>query len=335
MSRKLASFQKVLSVEPIDNADNIEKIKVLGWTLVAKKGEFKPNDICIYFEIDSLLDTTKSEFAFLEGRNMKVVEIDGEEYRGSVIKTMKLRGVVSQGLALPISILDEEMALEEGMDLTEYLGIVKYEKPIPAELSGQVKGQFPTFIPKTDETRLQADPDILNRHQDTIVQIRIKYDGSSCTIYKKNGEFGVCSRNLDLKETEGNTLWEIANRYNLKEKLPEGFAIQGEVYGEGIQGNPHKIKGQDIAIFNVYDINSQKYLDNIDFITFCRNLDIHEVELIEIGKKLSEYTLDNLIELANNTKLEGIVIRPITEEVDENIGRLSFKVISPKYLLKK
>src|ERR1700753_4271510 len=156
MERKLASIQEVLSVEDIPGADNIQVATVKGWKLVVKRDEFKAGDRAIYCEIDSFLPI-KDEFEFLRKSSYKKMG-DLEGFR---LKTIKLRGQVSQGLLLPVVALkdkvypDQYRALQIGDDVTEPLGIFKYEPPIPAELSGVMKGSFPNFIPKTDEERVQ------------------------------------------------------------------------------------------------------------------------------------------------------------------------------------
>lgn len=140
--RKLASIQRIKALEPIEGADAIERATVLGWQLVVKKDEFRVGELCIYCEIDSILPE-KPEFEFLKSRGMR-------------IRTIRLRGQISQGICFPLSFLPAETLIEEDSDVTEILGVTKYEPPIPASLAGVMKGAFPSFIPKTDETRVQV-----------------------------------------------------------------------------------------------------------------------------------------------------------------------------------
>lgn len=146
--RKLVSIQEIKDVKPIENADKIEVVKILGWAVVVKKGEFKVGDKVVYAEIDSLFPE-KEEFEFLRDRGFR-------------IRTIRLRGQVSQGICFPIDILPEG-EYEIGDDVTEILGVTKYEPPIPACLSGRAKGTFPSFIEKTDETRVQVLQDRLTK----------------------------------------------------------------------------------------------------------------------------------------------------------------------------
>ena len=341
--RKLVTIQKIEDIQPIDGADAIEKAKIKEWWVVTKKGEFKIGDYCIYFEIDSFLPI-KLEYEFLlRGSSPKKMLVDGQEKEGIRLKTIRLRGQISQGLALPIAIIANNLPKEVGDDVTEILGVIKYEPPIPANLKGVVKGNFPSFIPKTDEERIQNCADLLEHQKGSVVYITSKLDGTSATYFKYEGEFGACSRNLELKESSGNTIWEMADKYNLKTCIPDGFAIQGELMGEGINKNILKIKGHKLFVFNVFNIKEFKYLDLDEMILFCRKNKLDIVPIIESGVILN-FTFEQLMEMANknsplnsNVLQEGIVVRSVTEKralINGVEGRFSFKVISNDYLLK-
>ncbi len=334
--RKLASIQKIIALEPIEGADAIEKATVLGWELVVKKGEFKVSELCVYCEIDSILPE-KPEFEFLRPRNFRV-------------KTIRLRGQISQGICFPLSFLPTDFEINEGNDCTEILEIIKYEAPIPASLAGVMKGGFPSFIPKTDETRVQVLQDLLNKYQGEKCYVTEKLDGSSATIYWKDGEFGVCSRNLELVEDPENTFWKVAIELSLKEKmtsLGKNIALQGELVGEGIQGNKLKVKGQTVFFFNAFDIDTFSYLSFIDFKQLIEKLNLETVPILEENYML-ENNISTLVEKAKmrsvvntETWAEGIVIRPYEEINDKSFsrdlssnGRVSFKAINPEFLLK-
>ncbi|HBX51801.1 MAG: RNA ligase [Bacteroidetes bacterium RIFOXYA12_FULL_35_11] len=334
--RKLASIQRIKTLEPIENAEAIEKATVLGWQLVVKKNEFKPGDLCVYCEIDSLFPD-KSEFEFLKPRGMR-------------IRTIRLRGQISQGICFPLTILPAACGISEDADVTEILGITKYEPPIPACLAGKVKGKFPSFIPKTDEVRIQVLENILAIYKDEPCYVTEKIDGSSVTYYMNEGVFGVCSRNLELLEDDENSLWKVARAYKIEEKLltMEGnYALQGEIMGEGIQSNKLKLRGQHVFFFNVFDISKREYLSFSDFEKFIAEMDLKTVPVIE-----KDYILSNSIEelvkksvrkslIAPDVWAEGIVIRPLKEKSDFSKeakdlfnGRVSFKVVNPEFLIK-
>jgi len=156
--RQLASIQRIKSINPIDNADQIEVATVLGWHAVVEKSKHKAGDLIIFFEIDSFLPI-KEEFEFLRSRCYKKMD-HGDGFR---LKTIRLRKQVSQGLVMPLSIIPDCLAYDEveGYDLTEALGVIKYERPIPATMKGTVKGSFPGFMPKSDETRCLSEGTIL------------------------------------------------------------------------------------------------------------------------------------------------------------------------------
>ena len=223
--------------------------------------------------------------------------------------------------------------------MTDLLDIVKYEAPIPAELAGKIKGNFPSFLRKTDEERVQ---NLSKEYENWIADdldfyVTEKLDGSSATFYLNEGEFGVCSRNLDLLETEENTFWKVARELKLEEKLREygkNLAIQGELIGEGIQGNPYKLKGQTVKFFNVFDIDSQSYYGLPMFLaTFQHQFHLDTVPILtNLTMKLPK-TIDECLFCAEaksvlnpNFDREGIVFRTMGRDV-------SFKAISNKFLL--
>jgi RNA ligase (TIGR02306 family) len=362
MERKLATVRKITDLKQIDGADNIELAIVDGWqVVVAKNVQHKIGDFVVYCEIDSFLPI-KEEFEFLRKTSYKKMG----ELEGFRLKTIRLRQQLSQGLILPISVLnskfnpdmvvdiskqpwgdqlqvgpyDDALVIEVGMDVTELLGIVKYEPPIPAELSGKVKGMFPSFISKTDEIRIQNIPDEYKTYTESNDDFYFteKLDGSSATFYINNGEFGVCSRNLELLETEGNTFWKVARQLDLENKMKaqnKNFAIQGELIGEGIQGNPYNIKGHTVMFFTAFDIDMRKRFNYAEFAMFMARNQLEVAPLLSImaGIDLPK-TIEELLKFAENksclnekTEREGVVIRTY-----DNL--ISFKAISNKFLLK-
>jgi RNA ligase (TIGR02306 family) len=332
MERKLASIRRISDIQPIEGADMIELAIVDGWkVVVAKNVGHRINDLVVYCEIDSFLPI-REEFEFLRKSSYKKMG-DQEGFR---LRTVKLRGQVSQGLILPMSVFALYPSNPtEGDDVTEALGIVKYEPPIPAELAGKVKGLFPSFIRKTDEERIQnlaSEYEEMKKHTYYVTE---KLDGSSATFYYNNGEFGVCSRNLELLETEGNTFWKVARELDLENKMKEygmNISFQGELIGEGIQGNPYKIKGQTVRFFNLFDIDLQVYHSLSVFKETMKVLGLGTVPVLDTHFKLPD-TIDELLQMADNKSelnpnfdREGIVVR--------NLDRtISFKVISNKFLL--
>lgn len=375
--RSLASVQTIVAKYPIENADKIESVRILGWNCVVKKEDnFQVGDKVVYVEVDSIMPD-KPEFDFL--RDSKGVM--------KKLRTIRLRGVISQGLVLPLSVLpDGEYA--EGQDVTEVLGVTKYEPEVSESLRGKQKtsvkvcfpdwmphfirkfmvqytlplarflfnkkmgATFPPFIPKTDETRVQVLQSLLQKHEGVACYVSEKLDGSSCTVYLNEGEFGVCSRNIDLKEEEGNAFWDTVKAHDIEKKLRRlikeikinNVAIQGELIGEGIQGNKYKLRGKDIYFFNVWDIDKREYLSLNDFTSFITLINEKTVPILQITHALIASS-DYYVELAKGKSVladvhrEGIVIRPketIKDFESRGLtnGRISFKAINPDFLLK-
>ncbi|MFN0033797.1 MAG: RNA ligase (ATP) [Saprospiraceae bacterium] len=326
--RQLASIQRIKALEPIENADAISKATVLGWQLVVKKDEFQVGDLCIYCEIDSLLPE-RPEFEFLRPRKMR-------------IRTVRLRGQISQGICFPLSFLPEGTDIQEGADVTDALGVTKYEPPMPANLLGIALGPFPSFIPKTDETRVQVMQEVLDKYAGELCYVAEKLDGSSVTYFTKKGHFGVCSRNLELLEDPDNSIWQVARALDLENKLAaldKDYALQGEIVGEAIQKNKYRLRGQQVFFFNVFDIDAYRYLDFAECQAMLLHLGLSSVPVLETGYALSN-DIAVLVEksvgksvLNADAQREGIVIRPLTERQDM-IGRVSFKAVNPEFLLK-
>lgn len=332
MERKLVSPVVIDDVQPIEGADLIEVATVKGWKLVIKKGEFKIGDHALYCEIDSFLPV-KEEFEFLRKSSFRRM---GEQ-EGFRLKTMRMKGQISQGLLLPVHLLDG-YTYQLGEDVSARLDVIKYEPPMPAALGGIAKGLFPSFIPKTDEERIQnlsADYEKFKQHTFYVTE---KLDGSSVTYYLNEGNFGVCSRNLDLEETEGNSFWKVAADENIAAKLAalgKNIAIQGELIGEGVQGNPYGLRGQSVRFFNAYDIDERRYFGKDEFTALIASLELQTVPLLHMSYTLPD-SLDALLKIADGvsvlapkgkaTEREGLVIRSLDRKI-------SFKVISNKFLL--
>ena len=327
--RKLASIRTVLGVSPIDGADKIEAVQIDGWQCVAKKGEFQPGDLCCYFEIDSFLPAYNPAFDFLMSRGKQTSSDGIEGYR---LRTAKLRGTISQGLALPVSILFGSENVQDGDDVTERLGVTKWEPVLPASLGGEAKGVLPCWIHKTDQERIQNIPQVLDLA--LVYEVSVKLDGSSMTIYHRDGETGVCSRNIDLRDAEGNTFWQVAKRYGLPERLASigNFAIQGELIGPGIQGNKEKLKAHELYVFDVWLIDEQRYATPTERYPIVELLGLKHVPVLHYAVAAPSSVADAL-NLAEGSSLnpevqrEGLVFKSLC-------GTVSWKAISNKWLLK-
>lgn len=346
--RALATIRKIAEIQPIQGADAIEAVRVDGWWVVAKKGEYAVDQLAVYLEIDSWVPTAIAPFLTKAGHEPK--EFEG--VKGERLRTVKLRGQVSQGLLLPIehciSTAGCTSPIQEGNDWTEHLGILKYEKPLPAALAGLAKGNFPSFIPKTDQPRVQnCGRQFEEWSEGTVWEVTEKLDGSSMTVYVNHNEFdddgapkhGVCSRNLELKFDTSNSFWEAAVKYQLIEKIKTtglSLAIQGELVGEGIQGNSYKLQGRQFFCFDIWDIDNQRYLLPEDRRQLCVDLGIQHVPYLgrgAIGKMISSQEAiineaDGQSAIGCKPAREGLVWKSVDKH------DVSFKAISNKWLLK-
>ena len=328
--RKLASVRKIAGITPIPGADAIELAVVDGWKCVTKKGEFQVGDLVIYCEIDSFLPV-KPEFEFLRKTSFKKM---GDE-EGFRLKTIRMRGQISQGLLLPVSVLDQPFSL--GDDVTEQLDIQKYEQPIPACLGGSVVGPFPSGISKTDEERIQNLASDYDSYFGKPFFVTEKVDGTSFTAFYNDGEFGVCGRNWQLAEDDKNSYWQMAKQLDLQtkfEKIGRRLAIQGELIGPGIQSNRYKLKQLQLLVFNVFDIDEHAYLDKTDASELCQELGVEQVPYLET--RTVPQSMDEILDLAEGKS----VLNPQTEReglvwvYGSGRDRVSFKTISNKFLAK-
>lgn len=378
--RKLASIQKIISLTPIPNADRIELARVLGWKCVVKKGEFKVGDKCVYIEIDSIPPSDNPVFDFLKHSNGKMGRI----------KTIKLRGQISQGLAMPLRMFPALGKCHVGDDVTKKLGVTKwepdernkvkieqsplymrrfhnrhlkwlYDKPwcnlFGKWLYVKRRAKFPSFLNKTDETRVQVLGDVLEKYKGVECYVTEKIDGQSITIwFDGGGKMHVASRNYEILDHD-DYMWKAVEAENIEKRIrtlymdskPRYLFLQGELTGPGIQGNKYKRTRYAIDIFNVgsYENGRIEYY-GLDTLDYCQiEVGLHIVPVLLTGYEL-ESDIDKIVEMSKGESVikpqlhiprEGIVIRPVKTIYDNRIkgmvgNRISFKAINPDFLLK-
>lgn len=372
--RKLAHIEKIEWKRPIEGADRIELVGVLGWQCIAKKDEFQVGDLCVYIEIDSIVDKTNPDFAFLEKRNYK-------------IKTMKMKGVLSQGIVFPLSILPKK-EWSIGLDVTSLLKITEIEDELPKQkpenalnslkqrhkklyknkvfqwfmkfkwfrrialklLAPHKKPKnFPDWIVKTDETRLQNMPFVLEQYKNVPMIVTEKLDGTSTSFglkreKKRKYDFAVCSRNVRQEDINQKCFYDdnvyhiIAQKYDIKSVLmkilteynAKTVVLQGETIGEAIQKNKYGLQGIDFYAFNL--VIDGKRIDSSEATDIVHKFGIKWVPIISASFTLLP-TVDEMITYADGTSViadtlrEGLVIR-------DHENTISFKCISNKFLLK-
>jgi RNA ligase (TIGR02306 family) len=338
--RKLATIERIAEIHPIPDADAIERAVIRAWNIVVGKGQHKVGDLVVYCEIDSIMPE-RPEFEFLRPRGFR-------------IKTIKLRGQVSQGIVFPIDIIPSDITIVgPGQDVTDLLGVTKYEPQIPACLAGLAKGAFPSHSIKTDEERVQNLVDLYEEYRTKYTWIATeKLDGTSATYSIVNDEFGVSSRNLELKETEDNTFWKVARALDVEAKMRKymddhglnALTLQGELIGEGVQKNKYKIKGQTVRFFRVFDPTAYAFLPYSQSVEAIAEMGLQFVPIIETDMTLPD-TVEEIILFADGrsalyeTAREGVVfvadqLIDKSADLSRYQGRLSFKVISNKFILK-
>lgn len=313
-----ATIQRINKIEAIEGADNIEKAKVMEWECVVKKGEFNEGDLCVYCEIDSLLPSDAEWAKFMEPRKF-------------LVKTIKLRGVLSQGLILPLSIVNKKVKEED--DVSELLNIKHYEKPatgsnIPISKwkklwnwfiyiflrkvlhlkESKTSKEFPThLVSKTDELMLQSYSKILEELKGKECYITVKCDGSSATYiwYKKKqkklfefffgSSYNVYSRNNIRTKDRTSVYAKLGQKYNLEKIMKKdgrNLAIQGEACGPSIQKNRLQLSQPDLFIFNIFDIDKKRLFNDEEMLAFCRANGLKTVPLLGRFVMGEEHTVE-------------------------------------------
>lgn len=352
--RKLASIQKISDIQPIEGRDRIVLASVLGWRVIVKKDEFQIGDLCVYVEIDSVMPE-KEEFEFLRSKKFR-------------IRTMKMGGVVSQGICFPLSVLPGGL-YQEGDDVTELMGVTQYEPemddPITPEpkkkswlmrfswyrklVRRNTKSEFPKQISKTDEVRIQNAPEMLKDKNPYIVTEKVDGCSGSYLLIKhsflffKWYEFIVCSRNRSIHTNDGSIYWQVAEKYDIQNKMKKmigkykWIAVQGECVGPKIQGNKYKLTSPRFYAFNF--ITPEGRFGSIKAKGVLSLFEIDFVPILSIDQRLPD-TVEDMLAMAhglscipsdgdpnNRTIREGLVVR-------SRDGKKSFKAVDPEFLLK-
>jgi RNA ligase (TIGR02306 family) len=338
--RSLVSIQKVRGISSIADSDFLELAHVMGWQCVIKKGEFKEGDFGVYFEVDSFLPLD-TRYEFLRASSYRDNVDNGEGFR---IRTMKMRGQLSQGLLLPVEKFPELKSwfpdlpdLIEGTDVTEKLNVKKWYIPETSNVSGTIIGDRPYGIPASDEIRIQSSLELLDQLSGKPYYITTKMDGTSGIAYYIDGKIGCCSRNKEIKDEESALYWLPVNKYGLREKLPKlgkNIVLTGEICGPGIQKNKLRIDEIVWLIFDVKDCDTNKYLPYDEACALCAELNLSLVPLEERGENF-DYSLDVLLEKAKGKYTSGLDKEGIVVRSANSPKAISFKVLNNDALLKE
>lgn len=345
--RKLASIEVIWKIEPIEGADNIELAHVLGWQCVVAKGQFKPMDRGVYFEIDSFLPI-EDRYEFLRKTSYKNTDIMGEGFR---LKTVKFKGKISQGLVLPLDKFPElNVNMDTGTCVAKILNVRKWEIEERATTGGNIIGELPYDVPHTDETRVQALPELIKEFAGHDYYISTKMDGTSCSLSIDENGFHVTGHNYEYKDDGSSSFYEFVKKREYQDKMETFMAkhpnvktltVQGEFCGPGIQKNRLKLSKPEWFVFTIRVNGNRSGL--WDMRSICLALDMPVVPIEETGRNLNLCypTVEALLKRAdgdypNGGKKEGIVIRTVEPVFCYLIsGPLSMKVVNNSYLLKR
>ncbi len=355
MTRQLATVKPISELRPIPDADSIETAIIDGgWPTVVRKGQYEVGELVLFLEIDSWVPVGLAPFLFTKNEPKTYQGVKGQR-----LKTVKLRGQLSQGLALKLEPIDHicydvvgSVKYDDGtpyvIDITgnldEQLGILKWEAPENDQLAGNARGNFPHFIPKTDQERVQNLANKLQDHWNETFEVTIKLDGSSMTAYYFEGEFGVCSRNINLQTAKDNTYWKVAIQLRLEEILTKHYeetgqylALQGELMGPGIQKNREGLTTHEFYVFDVWNISEQRYLTPKERYDLMASehfyfSDIRHVPVLSQIGFITGCTVDDILAYAEGPSLhnevrEGVVFK-------SNSSNFTFKAISNNFLIK-
>lgn len=377
--RKFVTIRKISEINDIDGADRIKTAVIDGWEVVVKAGEFSVGDDCVFFEIDSFIPVEDMRFEFLHKSSIR--EFEGK--KGVRLKTIRLRGQISQGLALPLSLFPEiQSYIEEYPNEDKYemcfdglLGVIKYDTFLSKRgsssggakiIASHAAGEFPWYVPKTDEERIENLWNKRNRliGNDTSREFyyTLKVDGSSTTVLVTTERTGyydgldvdddgtqllVCSRKLVLKYNADGTFWKAIQNSNVDKAVKAIYAetgrqiaIQGETLDPAIQGGRENFTEPTFLAFSAFDVDAGKHMPYSEFIEMMDHYSVPRVPVLKVGAPFEEFkTLNEMKAFVDNMKStfadkvfsdtpEGIVFHAC----DGN--KVSFKCISREYLLK-
>jgi len=331
--RSLVTIQRVKSISGIPDSDFLELAHIMGWQCVVKKGEFKPDDLGVYYEVDSFLPV-EERYEFLRNSSYRDNADNGQGFR---IRTVKMRGQLSQGLFLPLDKFPELAGYNEGDDVTEKLNVKKWYIPETASAGGSIIGDKPGGVPTSDEIRLQSALELLDQLKGKPYYITTKMDGTSGTVYYIDGKTGCCSRNKEIKDEADALYWTPVYSYGLKEKLAsygKNLVLTGEICGPGIQKNRLRLQKTEWYVFDILDWDSHRYVSYDQLREICSALGLQIVPLEERGENF-QYDLETLLEKAKGKYPSGLDKEGIVVRDAESPKGTSFKVLNNDALLKE
>jgi RNA ligase (TIGR02306 family) len=352
MSTFAVTIERIAEVEMHTNADRLEMAKVasMSYQFVIGKGQFKLGDLVIYFPIDSLLPQNVITAIGLEGK------LSGAEKNR--VKTVRLRGAISQGVVAEPALLLPDWKdggeYREGLDVTEQLGVTKYEAPPVISQAGNLVA-LPPLVRVYDIEGVERFGRLAELLMDEPVYITEKLEGSHfAASIDRDGDIAISQRRYKIEPMAGaeHDWHKVARLSGLFEKLPamkteiervrgepiEGLTLRGEMIGPGIQGNYYKLPAQEVRMFEI-EVNGTP-VDADTFLKLSGKFKLTGAPIMGVGVPLRDWLNGETLAAASdglsviNTALarEGMVIRPMREMYDMEFGRVILKQRSPQYL---
>ena len=357
----LAVVSTIQSLAPIEGKDRIVLAKVQNYDTIVQKGEFNVGDAVVYVFYDSILPV-KPEFEFLRKRCWT------EKWQGFRIRPMKLGGIVSEGLVLPMSVLPErKKPYKQGEVVTDALEIRRYDPEALLENQSQKKDNwflnifmryawfrkfynrfvrkvkpktgYPAWIDKSDEENIEKIWDDISKYPDTKYIITEKMEGQAASFSIEKGKFKVYSHNFSV--TSGNWV-EVAKIYGLEEKMKkwckqrgwDRFCIQGEVCGPGIQGNIYGFPALRLFLYGGFHSDHTRFTMQ-ELLDFSKINNIPVVPVLGTDVKLGDIgDLDAIIKFADGQSVIKNNNKPVLREGvvwRTEDGRIHFKNKSRQY----
>lgn len=333
----LATIETIIDIKPIEGADFIQMCQILSWPTVIKKGEYKIGDKVCFVKPDVLLPRAQWN-KFLWPKSDQ--DMTGKKIR---LRVAKFKGQVSMGLVVSCDNLPPDCDREEGKDVTELLGIEKYESNLDF-CSLERRGNFPSWLRISDEDNVLGSPRAFDELKEIdSVYISTKHDGSSGKASLKDGVFQIFSRRQELHHDGTNPWSTAATKYQLEEKLNQlegNHAICFECCGLKLNGNKMGLKELQIFVYDIWDIDNQCYIDSEKMVLMCDQLRLPLPTPIYLGG-FSYQTIQDLQKDIDSKKypngewIEGIVCRSSYESRSNSLkGRLSWKLINSNFAAK-
>ena len=353
--RKLVTIRKIKDIKPIPGADRIELAIVDGWQVVTQKGQFKPGNDAIYFEIDSALPADDVRYAFLHKTCLREWSLDGVVFESCVrIKTTEFRGEISQGLLMPIDLFPELRGIPfDRPDLFADVLKVRHYDTVKRDAdikSGKIHmdqgaiGPRPSFVPDYDPDRLQNLPEYFDkyRYRQYDWEITEKFDGTACTVWyapneRPDNPYGVSSKSIDLDITNPDNIYSAVAR-DIKDMVIQygrSLAIYGELCGPGVNGNRDKYMGHVFRVWHIYDIDNREWLLPYERYRVCSDMGLKHVRIIEQHHcsfdKMN--TMEDFLAFVDGPTFRGNPREGMVWKSVRDPG-VSFKVINNRYLMK-